>query len=369
MIQVCEPAIGKEEIENVMDALKSNEISGSFGKYIGQFEKNFSRYCGVKYGVATTSGTTALHLALASLGIKEGDEVILPALTNIATAFAVVYCGARPVVVDSERDTWNMNTDLIEEKITKRTKVILPVHIYGHPVDMNPVLNLAKKYHLWVIEDAAEAHGAEYHGKKVGGLGDIGCFSFYANKIIVTGEGGMMVTNSEKVTKQARLLRNLAFGKEKRFLHNFMGFNYRMTNIQAAIGEAQLSRIEEVIEKKRKITRLYNSLLKDIAGIVLPLEKPWAKNVYWMYSILIEREFGMERDRLMEKLAKNGIETRTFFIPMNQQPVFKKMGLFKKERCPVAEKLSQQGLYLPSSITLRESQIAFIGETIKKIRG
>jgi len=369
MIHVCEPAIGKEEIENVMDALKSNEISGSFGKYIDQFENDFSRYCGVKHGIATTSGTTALHLALASLGIKEEDEVILPALTNIATAFAVVYCGARPVVVDSERDTWNMNTDLIEEKITKRTKVILPVHIYGHPVDMNPISDLAKRHRLLVVEDVAEAHGAEYFGKKVGGLGNIGCFSFYANKIIVTGEGGMVVTNNEKIADQARLLRNLAFSKEQRFRHHFIGFNYRMTNVQAAIGVAQLNKIDEIIERKRKIAHSYNALLREIPGIVLPPEKSWAKNVYWMYSILIEEEFGLERDHLIKKLAESGIETRTFFIPMNQQPIFREMGLFENEGCPVAEELSRKGLYLPSSVALTESQVGFIVETIKKIRG
>jgi len=247
--------------------------------------------------------------------------------------------------------------------------VILPVHIYGHPVDMNPILNLAQKYHLSVVEDVAEAHGAEYHGRKVGGLGHIGCFSFYANKIIVTGEGGMMITDEEKIAEQARLLRNLAFSNERRFLHHFVGFNYRMTNIQAAMGVAQLNRIDDIIEKKRRIAHAYNALLREIPGIVLPPEKSWAKNVYWMYSILIEEEFGMDRDRLMKKLAENGIETRTFFIPMNQQPIFREMGLFGKEICPVAEELSRKGLYLPSSITLTDSQMAFIVETVKKIRG
>ena len=368
MIHVCEPVIGDEEREYVLDALIKNEISGSFGKYIDLFEKEFSQYCGTKFGITTTSGTTALHLALASMGIRKNDEVILSAFTNIATAYAAVYCGAKPVVVDSEPLTWNMDPNKIEDKITENTKVILPVHIYGHPVDMNSVLNLADKYNLRVVEDCAEAHGAEHLGRKVGGLGDIGCFSFYANKIITTGEGGMIVTNNEEFAEHAKLLRNLAFSKQRRFLHHHIGFNYRMTNIQAAIGLGQMRKIEKIIEKKREIAKLYNLLLNDVEGITLPIEMDYAKNVYWMYSILVDsRKVCVDRGTLMSELGKRGIETREFFIPMNKQPAFIKMGYFKNENCPVAEGLSEKGLYLPSSINLDEEKIEFIVSTIKNI--
>lgn len=342
-------------------------ISGTSGGYITEFEQRFSAYCGKRYGVATTSGTTALHLAVASLELGSGDEVIVPAFTSIATVFAIVYNGATPVLVDSEAETWNIDVTKIEEKITKNTKAILPVHIYGHPCDMDPITKIAKKYNLYVIEDAAEAHGAEYKGKKAGGMGDIGCFSFYANKIITTGEGGMIVTDSAEIAERAELLRNLAFSKERRFLHHYLGFNYRMSNIQAAIGVAQLGKINTFIEKKRHLAGLYNSLLKDVPGISLPTEKSWAKNVYWMYCILVEDEFGMSRDKLMTRLIEKGIETRTMFIPMNQQPVFHKRGLFKKLKCPVAEELSRKGLYLPSGVGLSDEQIERICDIIRSL--
>ncbi len=367
MIPVCEPLLGEKEIEYVLDCLKTNWIS-SKGKYIEQFEEKFAHYCGGKYGISTTSGTTALHLALASVGIGPGDEVIVPTFTMIATAFAVVYTGANPILVDSEPETWNMDVGQIEEKITDRTKAILPVHIYGHPCDMEPILTLAREHDLYVIEDAAEAHGAEYKGKKAGGIGNIGCFSFYGNKVITTGEGGMVVTSDEGIAERARALKDLAFSREKRFLHTGLGFNYRMTNIQAAIGLAQFERIDELAEMRRRNARLYNSYLKDIKGIRLPVEKEWAKNIYWMYSILIEDEYGMSRDELMAALEKKGIETRTFFIPVHEQPAFQKMGLFKEENYPVAEALSRKGMYLPSSSGLKEKEIRYICNVIREIR-
>lgn len=365
MIPVCTPFIGEKELEYVVDCIKTNWIS-SKGKYVEEFEEKFAKYCGCKYGISTTSGTTALHLALASLGIKKGDEVIIPSFTMIATGFAVIYCGATPVLVDAEPETWNMNVEKIEEKITTKTKAIMPVHIYGHPCDMDPIMEVAQKYNLWVIEDAAEAHGAEYKGKKVGSIGHVGCFSFYANKIITTGEGGMVVTNDEKIAERARLLKDLAHSKERRFLHTDLGFNYRMTNIQASIGLAQLEKIDELIERRRSHAHLYNSLLKDVKGVSLPPEKKWAKNVYWMYSILIQDEFGMSRDELMEKLKEKGIETRTFFIPLHQQPAFRKMNLFQGENYPIAEELSQKGLYLPSGSGLTTDQIEYVCRAIKQ---
>ncbi|OGO21373.1 MAG: hypothetical protein A2144_03880 [Chloroflexi bacterium RBG_16_50_9] len=367
MIPVCEPLIGEKELEYAIDCIKAGWIS-SQGKYIRKFEEKFAAYCGCKYGIATTSGTTALHLAVASLGLQRGDEVIVPAFTNAASAFAVVYCGAVPIFIDAELETWNIDTSKIEPRITKRTRAIMPVHIYGHPCDMDPIIELAERYGLSVIEDAAEAHGAEYRGRKVGGIGDVGCFSFYGNKIITTGEGGMIVTNSAELAEKARVLKNLAFSPERRFLHYHIGFNYRMTNVQAAVGLAQFERIDKFIEMRRHNAHRYHSLLGDIKGIRLPVEKEWARNVYWMYSIVIEDDFGLTRDELMARLTEKGIETRTFFIPMDQQPVFREMGI-NGESCPVAGELSRKGLYLPSGSGLLPEQIEYICRIIREIKG
>jgi len=367
MIPVCEPLLGEKEIEYVLDCLKTNWIS-SKGKYVDIFEEKFARYCGCNYGICTTSGTTALHLALVSAGIKPGDEVILPTFTMIATAFAIIYIGAKPVLVDAEPETYNMDVTQIEGKITPKTKAIMPVHIYGHPCDMDPIMEVAQKNDLWVIEDAAEAHGAEYQGRKTGGIGHIGCFSFYANKIITTGEGGMVVTSDEKIAQKARSLKDLAHSPDKRYLHTDIAFNYRMTNIQAAIGLAQFERIDELAAKRRKNARLYNDLLKSIAGITIPVEKEWAKNVYWMYSILVTDEFGITRDELMDKLMEKGIDTRAFFLPMHQQPALNNIGLFAGERYPVAEDLSRKGMYLPSSTGLSEDEIRHICRVIKEVK-
>lgn len=367
MIPVCEPLLSGKEEQYVLDCLRTNWIS-SLGKYISEFEANFARYCGVKYGVSTTSGTTALHLALASLGIGKGDEVIVPAFTMAASVFAILYTGAKPVLVDCEPETWNMDVTQIEGKLTPRTRAIMPVHIYGHPCDMEPILKIAKKHNLYLVEDAAEAHGAEYKRRKVGGIGDVGCFSFYANKIITTGEGGMLVTDKGDVAERARRLKDQAYHPHKRFLHSEIGFNYRMTNIQAAIGLAQLEKIEELVEKRRKNARLYNELLRDVEGIRLPSEKNWAKNVYWMYCILVEDSFGINRDELQLKLRQEGVETRPFFIPMHQQPAFQKSGLFLGESYPVSEEISQKGMYLPSASGLTPQQIEQVCTAIKKLR-
>ncbi len=367
-IPICTPTLRGKEWKYLKECIDTNWIS-SKGKFINEFEKKFASYIGMKYGVTTTSGTTAIHLALASLGIKKGDEIIIPAFTMIGSVYPIIYCGATPVLVDSELETWNINVSKIEEKITRNTKAIMVVHIYGHPCDMDPIMGTAKKYNLFVIEDAAEAHGAEYKRKKVGSFGDISCFSFYANKIISTGEGGMLLTNDKKIYEKAKTLKDMAFIKERRFLHYEVGYNYRMTNMQAAIGLAQFERIDEYIEARRKNAKLYNNLLKDIEGITLPPEKKWAKNVYWMYSILINRDkFGMTRDELMKKLAEKGIETRPFFIPMHHQPVFRNMGLFNGENYPIAEKLSNEGLNLPSSSSLTKKEIENICDIILNLR-
>lgn len=368
MIPVNEPLLGKEELKNIIDCVKSGWIS-SKGSYIKKFEDNFAKFCGLRYGITTTSGTTAIHLALASLGIQKGDEVILPTFTMIATAYAVLYTGAKPILVDCENRTWNIDVSKIEKRITSKTKAILPVHIYGHPVDMDTVLKLAKKYKLFVLEDAAEAHGAKYKNKVCGSLGDISCFSFYANKIITTGEGGMVVTNNKKLSEKAHLLKDLAHSPKKRFLHIDLAFNYRMTNMQAAIGLAQLRKIRELIIKKRRIVFLYNKHLKGVRGLRLPIEEKWAKSVYWMYAVLVENDFGISRNRLRDELLKKGIGTRDFFVPMHQQPVIKKLGFVnKREKYPVADYISERGFYLPTGLALKEADVLYIARTIKKIQ-
>ena len=369
MIPVCTPTISEAEKKYVLECLDTNWIS-SKGRFVEEFENRFAEYCGCKYGISTTNGTTALHLAIASIGIKKGDEVIMPAFTIISTALAVIYCGAKPVFVDCDPETWNMDVSQIRAKITKNTKAILPVHIYGHPCDMDPILEIASEYNLSVIEDAAEVHGAEYKGRKVGGIGDIGCFSFYANKIITCGEGGMLITDDDAIAKKAHSLRDLAFPQNggREYIHDAIGYNYRMTNIQAAIGLAQFEKIDYFVDQRRKHAFKYMDLLKNIESIQLPVEKIWAKNVYWMFSILIKDTFPISRNELMKKLADNGIDSRKFFVPMNKQPVLAKIGIVsEKESYPISEIISQQGLYLPSISNLTDKDIEYVCKVIKEI--
>ena len=363
IIPVCEPTLGGNEAQYVLDCLESNWIS-SAGKYIPAFEEKFAAECGCTYGVACANGTVALHLGLAALGLEPGDEVILPTFTMIATINAVSYTGATPVLIDSEPCTWNMDVEQLADKITPKTKAVMPVHTYGHPVDMEPLMALADKHGLFVLEDAAEAHGAEYKGRRAGGLGHAGSFSFYANKIITTGEGGMITTNDPKLAALTQNLRDHAFSRERHFWHKYIGFNYRMTNLQAAVGLAQTERLHVFVENRRRNAALYTELLKQIPGIVTPPEAGWAKNVFWMYSILVEDEFGMNRDQLRAYLAKHGIETRTFFIPMHLQPIY--FEAFKGQRFPVAERLCQRGFYLPSASSLTTEQIRYIVSIVQQ---
>lgn len=363
MIPVAEPCLGEEEMKNVIEAVKSGWIS-SKGEFIEEFEREFAKYCGVKYGVATANGTVALHLALKSLGINEGDEVIVPTLTFVATANAVIYCNAKPVFVDSHPKYWCIDPEKIEEKITKNTKAIIVVHLYGHPCDMDWIMDVAEDKGLYVIEDCAEAHGAEYKGKKVGSFGDIACFSFYGNKIITTGEGGMCVTNNEGLAERMRLLRDHGMSRHKKYWHDIVGFNYRMTNLQAAVGVAQLRKLDDFIEKKRQIAKWYAEELKELEekGLIeLHPEMPWAKCVYWMYSILIGDEAKISRDELMKKLEEKGIETRPFFIPMHMLPIHK-----RNERFPVAEKLAREGINLPNSVKLNREDIETIADYLRR---
>ena len=365
-IPVSAPILPRKARTYLNDCIKTGWIS-SAGKYVGLFEKKFATYIGVPHAITAPSGTTALHLGLTALGISKGDEVIVPSFTMIAPVFAILYVGAKPVLVDSEIDTWNMNVSEVEKKITKKTRAILAVHIYGHPVDMDPLKRLAKKHKLLLIEDCAEALGAEYKGEKVGSLGDIGCFSFYANKIISTGEGGMVTTKSQTLAKRLLSLKDMAHSPKKRFLHLEVGFTYRLSNLQAAVGLAQTEEVERLMAKKREIATLYTKSLARVPGIVLPVEMPWAKNSYWMYGILVRKPFKFTKDALRRHLQKQNIETRDFFIPMHEQPVFKKLGLFKREKYPVAELLSKQGLYLPSGPNISISQIKKVISAIKAI--
>ena len=372
LIPVNEPRIAKNALKYVASCIKTGWISSS-GSYLKEFEDKFAQRFGVKHAITTTNGTASLHLSIASLNIGKGDEVILPAHTMMASANAIVYTGATPVLVDVERDSWNMDVGKIEKKITKRTKAIMPVHIYGLPVDMDPVIKLAKKHNLFIVEDAAESTGAEYKGRLTGTLGDFGCFSFYANKIITTGEGGIVLTNNDKLANHARLLKDMAHSPKKRFLHEEIGFNYRMTNMQAALGLAQLEELDKFLEIKIWMANLYNNLLSGLEGITLPTQRSWARNVYWMYGILIEDSLSISREQFMHELLNLGVDTRTFFVPMNRQPALLKMGLFKGEKYPISDEIGEKGLYIPSGLAITEKQIktvcAAIGKVHKKFHG
>ncbi len=364
IIPVCEPSLTGNEMKYVQQAIETNWIS-SAGSFIREFEAKFAEAVGTRYGIACANGTVAMHLALATLGLEPGDEVILPTFTMIATINAVTYCGATPVLVDSEPEYWQMDIHQVADKITPRTRAILPVHIYGHPVDMDPLMALAERHGIVVIEDAAEAHGARYKGRPCGSLGHAAGFSFYGNKIITTGEGGMITTNDRELARLAWNLRDHAFSTERHFWHKFVGFNYRMTNLQAAVGLAQVEQLATFVEARRRNAREYTARLQGIPGITTPPEAPWATNVYWMYGILVDREaYGMGRDELRKVLADHGIETRTFFIPMHCQPIYWQR--FKGQRYPVAERLCRDGFYLPSASSLSRQEIEYITDVIRE---
>ena len=366
MIPVNEPLIGNRESEYVMECLRTGWIS-SEGRFIREFEEQWASYCGMPYGVAVSNGTVALEIAMACLDLKPGDEVILPSFTIISCAQAVTMNGLKPVLVDSDPRTWCMDVAKVEAKITAHTRAIMPVHIYGHPVDMDPLLELAAKHGLVIVEDAAEVHGAEYKGRKCGGLGDLSCFSFYANKIITTGEGGMILARDAIQAERLRSLRNLCFRKERRFYHTEMGHNYRLTNLQAAIGLAQLERIEESVQRKRRMATAYNERLTDIKFLQIPTEEPWAKNVYWMYGVVLDESSGMDAVEFAQRLSEKGVMTRPFFLGMHEQPVFRNMGLFLDEHYPVTERIARQGLYLPSGMALTETQIEVVCQAVHEV--
>jgi len=359
-IPVAEPAIGEEELKYVTEAVASGWVS-SAGSFISRFEKSFAEYCDSKYAFATSSGTGALHLALEALDITAGDEVIVPTFSFIATANAVSYTGAKPIFVDSETNTWNIDPELIEAAVSENTKAIIAVHLYGHPAKMDAILQVASKYKLSVIEDAAEAHGALYKGRKVGNIGSMGCFSFYGNKTITTGEGGMIVTDNVKLAEKLKLLRDHGMSSEQRYLHTILGYNYRMTNLQAALGVAQLNKIDSLLHAKNQIAVKYNKLLKNIPGINLPTDNEWALRSTWLYTIMVDKDiFGKNRDQLMVFLDSCGIDTRPAFPPMHMQPIYN-----TGQSLPIAENLSKIGISLPSSVNLLDSDIDRVALAIK----
>ena len=375
VVPVNEPLLGERELEYVTECIRTGWIS-SAGRFIDEFEERWAAYCGRRYGVAVCNGTVALQLAVACLDLKPGDEVIMPTFTIISCALAVVYNGGVPVLVDSDPKTWTMDVNQVADKITPRTKAIMPVHIYGHPVDMDLLLDLADQHGLAIIEDAAEAHGAEYPSgrygpnptwQRCGSFGTMSCFSFYANKLVTTGEGGMILTDDPALAEKARSLRNLCFLPKRRFYHEELGYNFRLTNLQAALGLAQLERIDEIVAKKRWIGREYTRCLQGLPGLQLPTEEPWARSVYWMYGVVLSEETGMDAAEFARRLAERGVDTRPFFLGMHEQPVFHRRGLFQNECYPVAERIARQGLYLPSGLALTEAQLETVCEAVQGV--
>jgi len=350
--------LGEVELDYLQQCLKSGWVSGA-GPFIEQFEAAFAQFCEVPFAIATQSGTAALHLALLALGIGPGDEVITPTLTFIATANAIAYTGATPVLVDSETSTWNLDPASLEKAITARTKAIVPVHLYGQPAQMQAILDFAAQHGLAVIEDTAHAHGARYNGQPLGGLGELGLFSFHGSKIMTTGEGGMVVTRRADLAERIRLLRNHGTPPGEHYWHVVQGYNYRMTNLQAALGLAQMSRITQLIGARQTVAQTYAQALANVPGLSLPPNPAWAQRVYWLYSILIDEErFGCERDTLAETLRQAGVETRPIFPPLHTQPVY--AGRMASLHFPVADDLARRGLNLPSGPNLTPEAMHYI---------
>lgn len=367
MIPVNEPLINGNEKKYLIECIDTGWIS-SEGPFVKQFEDKFIQKVNRKHGIAVCNGSAALDVACAAIGLQKGDEVILPTFTIISCAAAIVRTGATPVVVDSYADTWNMDVSQVEAKITKHTKAIMIVHIYGITVDIDPILELAKKYNLKVIEDAAEMHGQTYKGLPCGSFGDISTFSFYPNKHITTGEGGMIATNDDVLAEKCRSLRNLCFQAKKRFIHEEIGWNYRFTNLQAALGLAQLERLDEFVSIKRKMGKLYTELLSGIDNIQLPLPKTtYCDNIYWVFGIVLGKEIPYDADEAQRRLGEQKIGTRPFFWNMHEQPVFHKMGLYKGEKYPIAENIARRGFYIPSGMALTETQMHEVVDIMKTV--
>lgn len=375
LVPVNEPLLNGNEKKYLMECIDTGWIS-SEGPFVKQFEEQLAKRVGRKYGIAVANGSVALDAAVVALGIGPGDEVIMPTFTIISPAASVVRAGGVPVLVDSDPLTWNMDVgklkikieDEIERKKNKKLKAIMVVHIYGLPVDMDPIIEIAKKYGLKIIEDAAEMHGQTYKGRPCGSFGDISTFSFYPNKHITTGEGGMIVTDDPELAEKCRSLRNLCFQPKKRFVHEELGWNFRMTNLQAALGLAQLERLDEFVTRKRRMGRRYTELLRNVEGIELPIEKTeYADNIYWVYGLVLKDEVPFDAEEAMRRLAQLGVGTRPFFWPMHEQPVFQKMGLFSGETYPVAERIARRGFYVPSGMALTDEQMVRVAEAVREI--
>lgn len=365
-IPVCEPLLAGRELEYVTQAVKTGWIS-SAGEYIERFEEAFAAYCGVRHGIAVCNGTVALHLALEALGIGPGDEVIIPDFTMIASAFAVCYVGAKPVFVEAEPERWNIDPARIEEKVTSRTKAIMPVHIFGAMCDMDAICDIAERHGLAIVEDAAEAHGAEYRGRKSGSFSRVAAFSFYSNKNVATGEGGMVVTDDDELARRCRYFKNLCFPLDgsRRYVHEDIGFNYRMSNLHAALGLAQTERADHYRELRIAHFRQYASRLGGIPGLRLQAEQPEGIHVHWMNAILIDPdEFGADRDMVISHLKARGVETRLLFTGMHRQPALRDYGCDCSGDYPVTDRLTERGFYLPSGSGLSEADIDYVCDSL-----
>jgi perosamine synthetase len=374
MIPVNEPLLAEEDFLALQDTFRTGWIS-SAGKYVDEFEARWAEYCGVRHGIAVSNGTTALTVAVEAAGIGAGDEVIMPSFTIISCAAAVVRAGGKPVLVDSDPLTFCMDVQQVAAAVTPRTKAIMVVHMYGHPVDMDPIMALAQKHGLLVIEDAAEVHGALYqsgrgtpgaHWEKCGGIGHIATFSFFANKLITTGEGGMVVTNDDALAARSRGLRNLCFRSDRRFLHTEHGYQFRLTNMQAALGVGQVRRIESIVERKRWAAAEYTKRLSDLPQLQLPMEHPWARSVFWVYGMVLSDDVPFDAAGFAQRLKALGVETRPFFLGMHEQPVYHEMGLFEGERHPVCERIARRGLYVPSGLALTLEQIEQVSDAVRQ---
>ncbi|NCC30461.1 MAG: DegT/DnrJ/EryC1/StrS family aminotransferase [Chloroflexia bacterium] len=366
-IPVNEPVLDGNERRYLQECIDSGWIS-SEGPFVSRLEEQFVRKVGRRHGIAVCNGTAALDAAIAALGIGPGDEVILPTFTIISCIGQIVRSGARAVLVDSDPVTWNMDVAQVGAKITPRTKAIMAVHIYGLPVDMDPLLELAHRHGLKIIEDAAEMQGQSYKGRPCGSFGDLSTFSFYPNKHITTGEGGMIVTDDALLAERCRSLRNLCFKPEKRFVHDELGWNFRMSNVQAALGVAQIERLDEFVERKRRMGARYTELLSSVRGLQLPLARTdYAKNIYWVYGLVLDDDVGFDAKEAMHKLAARGIGTRPFFWPMHEQPVFRDKGWFTNERYPVAERIARRGFYIPSGLALDDAQQEQVVDALKEV--
>jgi perosamine synthetase len=375
MIPVNEPLLNGNEKKYLNECIDTGWIS-SEGPFVKHFEQQMAATVGRRHGIAVCNGTAALETAVAALGLEPGDQIVMPAFTIISCAVAIVRCGCVPVLVDSDPLTWNMDVKKLKDKIeneieqkgNNRIKAIMVVHIYGLPVDMEPVLELAGRYGLKIIEDAAEMHGQTYRGRPCGSFGDLSVFSFYPNKHITTGEGGMILTDDDRLAERCRSLRNLCFQEKKRFVHEEIGYNFRMTNLQAAVGVAQLERLPEFVERKRQMGKRYTELLMGVEGLeLMPPKTSYAENIYWVYGMVLKDEAPLDAEEAMRRLGQKGIGTRPFFWPMHEQPVFRKMGLFDGESHPVAGRLARRGFYVPSGMALTDGQIEEVAEAVKKL--